>query len=71
MGRPMSPCKDCTGRFRACHDVCVQYKLWYAVIHEAAAHEKERSIMALRAHGGSRKAPGEGNQRAVQARTKW
>ena len=39
--REMSPCKDCTGRFPACHDKCEKYKAWKSRLDEVNKRRKE------------------------------
>lgn len=29
-----SPCKDCSERARACHDMCLRYKAWIVAEHK-------------------------------------
>ena len=36
----VSPCKDCTERYRACSDKCPKYKAWKAEIERIKANRK-------------------------------
>ena len=39
--REISPCKDCTDRFTACHDKCERYKVWKSRLDEVNKRRKE------------------------------
>ena len=41
MSPKISPCKDCVGRYTACHDHCEKYAKWKEVLHKEQALEKE------------------------------
>ena len=37
----MAPCKDCTDKYRACHDSCDKYKEWRDRYHAQQKHLEE------------------------------